>query len=108
MLGHEGAHENSKEEDDKKEFKEIQRMVKLMYEAFMAKEVGEEYSNNKKEEERSSKASGGKPPPSPPPPSSSSSSSASSSSKSTTKIHTQTHSKIPKGKTMLLKLDIKF
>ena len=93
----------------------MQRMVKLMYEYFMENENGEgskhphreDSSNSKKEEERSLKANGGKPPPSPPP-SSSSSSAVSSSSKSTTKTHTHTHSKIPKGKTLLLKLDIKF
>ena len=41
MLGHEGAHENYEEEDVKKEFKEMQWMVKLMYEYFMEKETGE-------------------------------------------------------------------
>ena len=93
----------------------MQRMVKVMYEAFMAKEAGEGSkhphgegsSNSKKDEEKSSKGSGEKPPPSPPS-SSSSSSSSYSSSTSTTKTHTHTHSKIPKGNTPLLKLDIKF
>ena len=41
MSGHEGAHENYEEEDVKEEFKEIQRMVKVMYEDFMEKETGE-------------------------------------------------------------------
>ena len=72
---------------------------------------GESTSNGKKDKENSSKGSGGKPPPSPPSPSSSSSSSSSSpsasSSTSTTKT-THTHSKATKGKTPLLKLDIKF
>ena len=31
MSGHEGTHEHSEEEDVKREFKEIQRMVKVMY-----------------------------------------------------------------------------
>ena len=68
------AHENSEEEDFKKDFKEAKRMVEPIYEDFMAKETREgskhphreEYSNSKKEEERSSKASGGKLTPSPP------------------------------------------
>ena len=74
MSGHEAAHEHSEEEDVKKDFKEMKRMVKLMYEYFMAKDVGEgskhphkeESSNSKNEEERSSKSNGRKPPPSPP------------------------------------------
>ena len=91
----------------------MQRMVKVMYEAFMAKEIGEGSkhphregsSNNKKEEDRSSKGSGRKPPPSP---RLSSSSSSTSSSSTSTRKTTHSHSKIPKGKTPLLKLDIKF
>ena len=67
---------------------------------------GEGTSDDKKDEEKSSKGSGGKPPPSPPYSSSSSSPSASYST-STTKT-THTHSKSTKGKTPLLKLDVKF
>ena len=62
--------------------------------------------DDKKDEEKISKGSGGKPPPSSPSSSSSSSPSASSST-STTKT-THTHSKATKGKTPLLKLDVKF
>ena len=39
MSGHEGTHENSEEDDVKREFKEMQIMVKFMYESFMAKEA---------------------------------------------------------------------
>ena len=67
---------------------------------------GEGNLDGKKDEEKSSKGSGGKPPPSPPSSSSSSSPSASSST-STTKT-THIHSKSTKGKTPLLKLDVKF
>ena len=74
MSGQEGKHEHSEEEDVKRDFKEMQIMVKVMYESFMAKEVGEgskpphgeRPSNSKKDEEKSSKGSGGKPPPSAP------------------------------------------
>ena len=55
MSGHEGAHEHSKEENVKKEFKQIQRMEKLMYEAFMAKETGEGSKHPHKEESSNSK-----------------------------------------------------
>ena len=68
---------------------------------------GEGISEDKNNEEKDSNGSGGKPPPSPPSSSSSSSSPSASSSISTTKT-THTHSKTPKGKTTLLKLDIKF
>ena len=89
-------------------------MVKIIFDAFIAETAGEGSkplhgegsSDGKKDEENIFKRSGGKPPP-PPLSSSSSSSSASSSSTSTTKT-THTHSKIPKGKTPSLKLDIKF
>ena len=66
---------------------------------------GEGNSEDKKDEENDSKGSGGKPPPSPP--SSSSSSPSSSSSMSTAKT-THVNSKTPKGKTPLLKIDVKF
>ena len=88
-------------------------MVKIMFDAFTAERArgykppcGEGTSDGKKDEEKSSKGSGGNPHPSPPSSSSSSSPSASSST-STTKT-THTHSKSTKGKTPLLKLDIKF
>ena len=55
MSGHEGAHEHSKEEDVKKDFKEMQRMVKLMYEDFMAKETGEGSKHPHREEFSNSK-----------------------------------------------------
>ena len=85
-------------------------MVKIMFDAFTAERAGEGSKpphgegtlDDKKDEEKSLKGSGGKPPPSPP-----SLSSSSSYSTSTTKT-THTHSKIQKGKTPLLKLDIKF
>ena len=64
---------------------------------------GEGTLEDKNDEEKDSKGSGGKPPPSPP----SSSSPSARSSTSTTKT-THTHSKTPKRKTPLLKLDIKF
>ena len=41
MSSYEETHENSEEEDVKREFKEMQRMVKVTYEYFMAKEIGE-------------------------------------------------------------------
>ena len=79
-----------------------------MFDSFTAERVGEGSKpphgkgtlDNKKGEEESLKGSGGKPPPSPP-------SSSTSPSISTTKT-THTHSKTPKGKTTLLRLDIKF
>jgi len=89
-------------------------MVKVLYEERNNKMVGESSkpshgegsSDDKKYEKKDSKANGGKPPPSPP--SSSSSSSHTTSSSTTTTETTHTHSKTPKGKTPLLKLDIKF
>ena len=59
---------------------------------------GEGTSEEKKDEEKDSKGSRGKPPPS---------TTSSSSSTSTAKT-THTHSQNPKGKTPLLKLDLKF
>ena len=41
ISGYEETHEHSKEEDVKREFKEMQIMVKVIYEAFMEKEVEE-------------------------------------------------------------------
>ena len=94
-------------------------MVKILYEEMNTRMVGESSkpqhgeasSRDKKDDKKDSKGNGGKPPPSPPYSSSSSLSSSSltsqTSSTSTTKtIHT--HSQTPKGKTPLLKLDIKF
>jgi hypothetical protein len=62
----------------------------------------------KKYEKKDSKGNGGKPPPSPLSSSYSSSSSPSHTTSSSTTTTTHTHSKTPKGKTPLLKLDIKF
>ena len=68
---------------------------------------GERISEDNTDEEKDSKGSGGNPPPSPPSSSSSSSSPSTSSSPSIAKT-THTHSKYTKGKTPLLKLDVKF
>ena len=71
---------------------------------------GEGISEEKKYEKKDSKGNGRKLPPSPPSSSSSSSSPSShiASSSTTTTKTSHTHSKTPKGKTPLLKLDIKF
>ena len=92
-------------------------MAKVLYEEWNTRMVGESYkpphgegsSENKKDENKDSKGNGGNPPPYPPssPPSSSLSSPSTTSSTSTTKT-AHTHSKTPRGKTPLLKLDIKF
>ena len=101
-------HGHSDEEDVKSDFKDIQIMVKIMFDAFTTERGGEGSKppygegslDGKKDQENILNGSGGNPPPSPP-------SSSSSSSTSATKT-THTHSKTPKGKTPLLKLDIKF
>ena len=93
-----GENKGHLEEDDvKREFNDIKRMVKIMSDAFtigMARECskppnGEGTSDDKKDEEKISKGSGGKPP-SFSPSSSSSSSPSASSSTSTTKPLTLT------------------
>ena len=102
---------HSEEDDVKRDFNDIKMMVKIMFDSFtvgMAREGskpphGQGTSDDKKDEENDSKGSGGNPPPSPP----SSSSPSASSSTSTTKT-THTHSKTARGKTPLLKLDVKF
>ena len=107
---HEGP--SSEEEDFKKYFYSLTEMVKVLYEERNTRMVGESSkpphgegsSEDKRDEKKDSKGNGGKPPPSPP--SSSSPSSHTTSSSTTTTAHT--HSKTPKGKTPLLKLDIKF
>ena len=40
MLVYEETHEHSEEEDVKRDFKEMQRMVKVMYEAFIVEKAG--------------------------------------------------------------------
>lgn len=67
-----------------------------------------EAQRKKKDEKKDSKGNGGYPPPSPPSSSSSSSSSPSHTTSSSTTTTTDTHSKTPRGKIPLLKLDIKF
>jgi len=109
---------SSKEEEFKKAFYTLTEMVKVLYEERNTRMVGESSkpphgegsSEDKKDEKKDSKGNGGKPPPSPPSSSSSSLSSPShTASSSTTAIETShTHSKTLKGKTPLLKLDIKF
>lgn len=114
MSGVGETHGHSKEYNVKRDFKDIQIVFKIMFDAFTAERVGEVSkppygegsSYGKKYEEKSSKGNGGKPPPSPPSSSSSSSPSASSSTSTTKTTHTNTNA--IKGKTPLLKLDIKF
>ena len=98
----------------KRDFSEIKRMVKIMFEEFTVGMVGEGSEpphgegtlDDKKDEENSSKGSGGNPPPSPP--SSSSSSCPSTSSSTSTTKTTHIHSNTTRGKTPLLNIDVKF
>jgi len=105
---------SSKHEELKKALFTLTEMVKVLYEERNTRMVGESSkpphgegsSEDKKDEKKDSKGNGGKSPPSPP--SSSSSPSHTSSSSTTTTETAHTHLKTPKGKTPLLKLDIKF
>ena len=105
----------SEEEACKKAFYGLTERVKILFEERSTRMVGENSKSphgegtleEKNDEEKDSKGSGGNPPPYPPSSSSSSSSPLAPSSASTTQT-THTHSKTPKGKTPLLKLDIMF
>ena len=119
MLGGRDIEGLSEEEAFKKSFYDLTNMVRVLYEQRNTRMAGENSKNphgegssgDKKYDKKDSKGNGGKPPPYPPSSSSSSSSSSSiasqKSSNSTTKTF-HTHSQTPKGKTPLLKLDIKF
>ena len=94
-----GEREGHSEEDDvKREFNDINRIVKIMFDAFTVGMEGEGFkpphgegtSDGKKDEEKSSKGSGGNPPPSPPYSSSTSSPSATSYTSTTKKPLTLT------------------
>ena len=105
---------SSEEEEFKKDFYTLNDIVKVLYEERNTRMVGESSkpphgegsSEDKKDEKKDSKGNGGNPPPSPPSSSSSPSHTASSSTMTTATSHT--HSKTPKVKNPLLKLDIKF
>ena len=102
---------SSEEEEFKNAFYTLTEMVKFLYKEKNTRMVGgsskpphgEGSSENKKDEKKDSKWNGGKQPPSPP----SSSSSPSHTTSYLTTITSHTHSKTPRGKTPLLKVDIK-